>query len=152
MHALSSLKPLFTLALAGLALVACGGGSPSDSQQQPSGTGVYSVELPYRKAVALPAEALQLTLTGVRDSRCPVQVTCIHAGNAELDLEVVLPGAVPQVKTVQLALYVLPGSSSNAVSLDGYRFALQGLRPDRPAGNEQPSAYVASVRVERLPR
>ena len=78
------------------------------------------------------------------DSRCPVDVVCVWAGNAEVAL-VVGPavGEGPsQLIAINTLLEPLVGSAR------GLRFRLIALAPE-PRTTDTQRAYVATIRVER---
>lgn len=70
-----------------------------------------------------------LTLTDVRDdSRCPVDVSCVWAGDATVVLAVTPDGG--QVREVVLHL---ANADARAAEIAGVRIHLESLRPDRQA-------------------
>src|SRR5690348_4772824 len=79
----------------------------------------------------------------VEDSRCPVDVNCIQAGNAKIRVEVSKRG---RSKTLELD----SNSMKGAAIFEGYRFQLRKLTPE-PRSNVRinRNGYVATVHVER---
>lgn len=88
---------------------------------------------------------LQLRLEAVpEDSRCPVDVTCVWAGNARLQLRASLRGS--PLEPVELNTTLEPRTGSVA----GYRIVLQALEPAARAGHAIPREdYRAQLLVTR---
>ena len=97
--------------------------------------------------VLAPGGVMRVAFLGVpSDSRCPVDVQCVWAGNAAVVFGVAF-GAGPTVP------YVLnTGLEPRAVTLGSLRLTLAELRP-APVSTARipPDRYVASLRLERLP-
>ncbi len=87
----------------------------------------------------------QMLLTFSRvtqDSRCPIDVVCIRAGDATIDLRV--STARVESQTVSLTI----GGNASA-TFDGYRITAQELAPAPRAGTPTPQgAYVVTLLVE----
>ena len=79
----------------------------------------------------------------VEDSRCPVDVNCIQAGNAKVRVEVSKRG---RSKSLELDTNSMKG----AAIFEGYRFQLRKLTPE-PRSNIRinRNGYVATIHVER---
>ena len=79
----------------------------------------------------------------VEDSRCPVDVNCIQAGNAKIRVEVSKRG---RSKSLELDTNSMKG----AAIFEGYRFQLRKLTPE-PRSNIRinRNGYVATIHVER---
>jgi hypothetical protein len=95
----------------------------------------------------LEGEKLVLKFKAVpEDSRCPVNVVCVWAGNGKVELEVLdIDG---QNKTVFLNTETKPG----ATLLKWYKLTLISLNPPRIDGMPiSPGAYSVTLRVKRKP-
>ena len=79
----------------------------------------------------------------VEDSRCPVDVNCIPAGNAKIRVEVSKLG---RSKSLELDTNSMKG----AAIFEGYRFQLRKLTPE-PRSNIRinRNGYVATINVSR---
>jgi len=76
--------------------------------------------------VALADAPVELALTGLNDSRCPIGAVCIRAGEAVLDLEVSIEQAAPQkieltLKAGQPELAVAAVATVGAYRIDATR-------------------------------
>jgi hypothetical protein len=80
----------------------------------------------------------------IEDSRCPVDVDCIWAGNAKIKVRVTSRG-VSRVLTLDTM------GSEKPIVAHGYKFRLTGLTPV-PRSNVRidPSKYIATVEAEKL--
>lgn len=80
------------------------------------------------------------------DSRCPRDVQCVWAGDAEV--EVVLREGTRVLATI--VLHTNPGAGPSEVVAEGLRFRLVDLTPypDTREPAIEPGDYVATVRVE----
>ena len=138
--------PLLAVLAAAPALRGCrwlGTGIDADIHHVPADTLlVLSVGQEYRAADG----ALRIAFLGVRsDSRCPADVMCIWAGNAEAEIGVAF-GMGPTVP------YVLnTGLGVRSVDLGTSRLTLVDLRPV-PVSTSRipPDGYVASLRLQRI--
>ena len=82
----------------------------------------------------------------LEDSRCPVNVVCVWAGNGKVELEV--HDIDGQNKTVILNTEEEPGS----VTLKGHKLTLISLNPPRVDGvSISPGDYSVKLLVERKP-
>jgi hypothetical protein len=93
-----------------------------------------------------PDAVMRLSFLGVRsDSRCPVDVVCVWAGNAEVEIGVAL-GMGPTVP------YVLnTGLEPRDVTVGATRLTLVELWPAPLSGTTIPlDRYVAALRLDRL--
>lgn len=96
---------------------------------------------------AVEGTRLQLRFVSVTgDSRCPIDVTCVWAGDARTELVLTCDDGV--VEALDLHTFVEPRSAD----VCGYRVALERLDPvprsERTITQEQ---YVAEFRVTRAP-
>jgi hypothetical protein len=88
----------------------------------------------------------QITLRAVRDdSRCPVDVTCVWAGDAKIEIVVSRKGAADETAILSVA------PSGNEARVGDLRIRFISLAP-APRQAEAPSArkYRAELVVERL--
>jgi hypothetical protein len=77
------------------------------------------------------------------DSRCPVNVQCVWAGNGQIEIE-----ARDDVETVTLALNTMEGATETVVGQ--YRIQLVALDPPPLAGQNIPAAnYRATLKVTK---
>ena len=79
----------------------------------------------------------------VEDSRCPVGVQCVRAGEARVEVGIQQAGMEPALDTLSTA----PPGPQHAV-YGAYDVTLVGLAPE-PRQNVQAPAYVATLRVTR---
>jgi hypothetical protein len=103
-----------------------------------------SFELRVGEAATVGDELLAISFVGVTsDSRCPIDVVCVWAGEATLRLtlrRLPQPARVVEVKTP---------SSSEADSYDGYTIEVRALLPaPRSATPTDPAGYVATLVVQ----
>lgn len=99
------------------------------------------------QTATIEGEKLVLKFKAVpEDSRCPVNVVCVWAGNGKVELEVLdIDG---QNKTVFLNTENKPG----ATLLKGYKLTLISLNPPRIDGVPiSPRDYSVTLRVKRKP-
>jgi len=104
-------------------------------------------ELRVGESVRFEAYDLGLTLVDVRsDSRCPVDVTCIRAGEGV----VVLGASVSGEEPAELVFAVPPGGSDERV-IEDLRVRIVALSPQAHSERKLESKdYVVTVRVERV--
>ncbi|HEX8115889.1 MAG TPA: hypothetical protein VF521_01330 [Pyrinomonadaceae bacterium] len=82
------------------------------------------------------------------DSRCPLDVQCVWAGNAEVILELRLKGQ-RGTKTLRLNTNASPERPSEG-SYGRYNLKLSGLAPQRRSSQEiRPGRYTATLQVTR---
>lgn len=127
-----------------LGLAVCGNPQPFDPEIE------VSLEEPFALRVAQSAEVattgLRIRFDGVRDdSRCAVDVTCVWAGNARVQLTVDVDDEVEQL---ELNTTLDPQD----VDVNGFSVALQRLQPENRSGvTIEPDDYVATLQVTRAP-
>ena len=115
----------------------------------PSSSGVVGVDRDFdlRAGQTARVEGTGLTVSFVNvteDSRCPVEVLCVWAGNGAVSL--VLTDDSGAKSSVVLNTTLSPRS----VRVPGYEITLTGLKPDPKQGAPIPLVnYVASLRVTR---
>jgi len=90
---------------------------------------------------------VRLTFVDVRsDSRCPVDVVCIRAGESV----VVLSASVSGEKPEELVFAVPPGGGDERV-IEDLRVRIVALFPEAHSERKlEPKDYVVTVRVERV--
>ena len=103
------------------------------------------VELRAGESAEFENHDLRLTFEAVRsDSRCPVDVTCIRAGEAVVVLDASFGGDEP----VELVFEVPPGGGDEHV-VEGTRIEIVALSPEaRSDRNIESQDYVVTVHVE----
>jgi hypothetical protein len=101
--------------------------------------------LPLGQTAALKGTDVRLTFKDVRtDSRCPVDVQCVWAGEAKIGVIISGNGTTEETKILSLAP---PDSEARAGNL---RIRFVGLAPvPRQADAGAPRAYVAQLVVEQ---
>jgi len=83
----------------------------------------------------------------VEDSRCPVDVNCVWAGNAKVKVEVRSGRGRPRIFELNSAL------APTVISYAGYDFKLVNLTPAlRSNVRINPDKYVATIEVKRSVR
>jgi hypothetical protein len=86
---------------------------------------------------------LRVTFTElVGDSRCPINVTCIQAGEAEVRLNVSLSG---RTETITLST---DAPDESVAAVPGYRIELVDVTPVADGTQRAPDAYSVTVRVQ----
>lgn len=135
--------------LAFLVVFACSADTPAGGDSRGELASSVEVGEAFRLApgqrVRVGDDGLVVGFRGVReDSRCPVDVECVWAGNAEVALTVAIGRAGP--RTVMLHTDAEPG----AIGIGRLVLRLVGLAPDPVSTSRiDPGAYVATVVVER---
>ncbi len=101
-------------------------------------------ELAVHQTAQITAEHISVTFQQVlEDSRCPIDVTCIWAGLAEVSLRVAVSG-----HERELSLSTSP--TDNSAVFENYTFWLIGVRPVPRANQDiDSSAYFVTVMVSR---
>lgn len=131
-----------------LVAAACGGGTtePDPSSHPTVVPGTVDVTIAAGQTVAFSGGALRLTFVRVvEDSRCPVDVTCVWAGNAVVEIGAAL-GSGP-VSPLQINSGVEP----RHVDWKGVRIQVVELTPLPREGRPVPAGeYTVHVRVEPL--
>jgi hypothetical protein len=140
------------LTLACLALAACGANdvtSPARAPEAPALSRSVDLGEPFELGVGESAtvkgENLTVTFDGVSaDSRCPIDVSCIWAGDAEVDVTISKPGYSPLSTTLHTTL------TPQSVSYNGYTVTLNDLDPDPVSTSTiDPDDYVATFTVTK---
>ena len=98
------------------------------------------------KTAALKGNGTRITFKQVReDSRCPVDVTCIWAGDAKIDVTISRDGAPDDMRILSLT------PPNNEILSGDLRIRFVGLMPvPRQSDANAQRAYVAKLVVDRL--
>jgi hypothetical protein len=109
----------------------------------------FSLDEPFTLFVRQKAQVaeLQIQFLGVsQDSRCPVDVECVWAGNAQITLRVSLKDSTEET-VITINSYTEP----TAAVYEGFRIEFVDLRPvprsDRPIN---PAEYRVTLKVSRV--
>lgn len=147
------MKRSFLMLLACAALAACG------SQDAPSAVEAGSVraaaaktvsldqpfEIKVGKTVQVAGEGLSISFEGVpSDSRCPVGVQCVWAGNAVVQLVLSKDGKAAGVE-------LNTGLEPRSATYLNYEVELLGLAPEATQGGLSQNQYVATLVVRYAP-
>jgi hypothetical protein len=110
----------------------------------------FSLDEPFTLFVRQKAQVaeLQIQFLGVsQDSRCPVDVECVWAGNAQITLRVSLKDGTKET-VITINSYTEPREAI----YEGFRIEFVDLRPvprsDRPIN---PAEYRVTLKVSRVP-
>ena len=102
-------------------------------------------DLQYGKTALIGGEVLVRFIGVVNDSRCPVDVTCVWEGNAEIELEIRRTGG--DAKRIRLNTH---SSFPQQIVVDGITVRLVGLTPHPDTRvTIDPKEYVARLVVTR---
>ena len=97
--------------------------------------------LPIGKTATINGDGTKVTFTRAEDSRCAIDVTCVWAGEAKIEVTISRPGSPDETAILQLG-----GEKSSGNLL--IRFV--GLTPlPRHADGNAPRPYVAELLVNR---
>jgi hypothetical protein len=121
----------------------------------PSSTGINSQQLPGQEVLVAVGDTVSLGETGLRvgfhsvknDSRCPIDVVCITAGFAEIQLDLKRPGGADEVGLLAVGH---SGTTPRSLVFNGYLIELVALDPE-PVSSQQNPAYQARLRYRFLP-
>jgi len=108
-------------------------------------------ELVKQKATTIPAGggSISLTLTDVKDSRCPSGTQCIWAGYAAVTVQLTDATATPQTVRIALLINDLPTYTRDSVSITlnqkPYWLRLLEVNPYPGTGSGQPT--MAKLRL-----
>ncbi|MEO5617156.1 MAG: hypothetical protein ABIS67_05265 [Candidatus Eisenbacteria bacterium] len=86
------------------------------------------------------------------DSRCPVDVVCVWAGSATLDLSATRAGLARDFSLLAGSAGATQGTVRETADVLGFRFSFVRLLPVPRAadGPIDPASYVATVKVTKL--
>lgn len=125
------------------------GASAQAGASAPVSPASYTVSVSQGRPATIAQEQLTLSLTDVKDSRCPVGVQCIWAGHAVVTLAVGKKGAPPQpvlIGTEAPENLKLPYKATQGP----YTLSLAKLEPlPTKDGGVPLQRYVATVQVTR---
>ena len=101
--------------------------------------------LPLGKTASLSGNGVTVTFTQVEeDSRCPIDVVCVWAGDAKIELAIKHEGSPEDVKVVSLT------PANNETTSGDLRIRFVGLAPvPRQADVGKPRPYVARLILSR---
>lgn len=86
-------------------------------------------------------------LTVVEDSRCPIGVNCIQAGNAQIKVQISKPGGQPKIFELNT------NGPNQSIMVEGYEVKLTSLTPHPKAGvSIRPGSYTATISVAKRVR
>jgi len=102
-------------------------------------------DLPIGKTAAFNGNGVRITFKQVpEDSRCPVDVQCVWAGDAKIQLTISRDGVPDDVKVISLT------APNNETTSGDLRIRFIGLAPvPRQADAGKPRPYVAQLVVNR---
>jgi hypothetical protein len=102
-------------------------------------------DLPLGRTAAVNGNGARITFKQVReDSRCPIDVTCVWAGDAKIELTISRDGSPDDVRVISLT------APNNETASGDLRIRLVGLAPaPRQADAGTQRAYVAQLVVNR---
>ena len=107
------------------------------------------VDLAEGDTVRLGANGPLLTFVEVRDdSRCPVDVMCVWAGEARADFSLSGPASHARFTLKISGLVSTPYEENEGVSVGSHRFTLLELRPYPVESADPPERYSALIRAE----
>ena len=106
----------------------------------------------YLETVEFESEQLLVTFEEINDSRCPLNVTCVQAGEARVLLVIRRPGAEDALELSARGLCQdETGPCGQAKTLLGYRFELLFVYPYPVEGVElKPEDYAIKLVVSAL--
>lgn len=102
-------------------------------------------DLPIGKTASLSGNGVRITFKQVQeDSRCPVDVQCVWAGDAKIQLTISRDGVPDDVKVISLT------PPNNETTSGDLRIRFMGLAPvPRQADAGKPRPYIAQLVVNR---
>lgn len=143
------MRSLVVLSVAALTVSACTTPNTAITASGPPASGVIAVDRDFElrpgQTARVDGSAVTVSFVGVpEDSRCPVDVQCVWAGNGAVSL--VVTDETGAKSTVILNTTLSPRSAR----VSGYEIGFTGLKPDPKQGSPIPLAnYVATLRVTR---
>lgn len=132
---------LAALVMASVLVTGCKPGPPSATP--PTGlNSEFQLKMGQRAQVA---EGLAITFKEVtEDSRCPVDVECIWAGQAVVVIEVINDGVSLGDSALTLGT---PDSQAARIDIPGYRIEALDLAPEPRSEGIEPSEYAVTLLV-----
>jgi hypothetical protein len=129
----------------GLALLAVAAGCATVEKTVVADPGV-AFGLPLGKVATVSANGARITFNRVTDdSRCPIDVVCIWAGDAKIELTVAPNGSSAETRVISVT------APNNEVAAAGMRIRLVSLAPaPRQSEPSAKRAYVAQLVVTPL--
>lgn len=137
-----------SLAYMALAAMAAGCGRTSEPVE-PGGTFYVqagdTIQLRIGESAVIGTDGPRITFTAVEaDSRCPINVTCVWAGDAQVRLH----ATGPTTRALPLELHT--GVEPMAVDFAGFNIRLIGLAPERRDPDDvQPNDYSVRLAISR---
>ena len=108
------------------------------------------IRVRYGSFVAIPSENLSISFNKVRESRCPVDVQCVQAGEANVSLTVTKANqSETLVLTAKGSCQSEDGSCGQEKSVLNYVVKLVNLRPYPGTGPEGKEFYNANLIVSK---
>ena len=97
------------------------------------------------QTVTIKHTKINITFDSVlNDSRCPIELRCVWAGNAEVKL-------ILQRSSKKTSAIVNTGIKNRAIEYRGYRIQLLKLNPGRKKGEiTLPNQYEATFQINRI--
>lgn len=140
------MRTLASLLVIAGGFIACSSPKPleqSDLNQQVAAGD--TIRLQYGESVALGDSGARIVFRSVQtDSRCPVDVTCVWAGDAHVEIEGISPDGGTHSLDLHTAIEPLEAEFA------GYRLRLIEVRPARMEGVlVQPSDYSVRLAISR---
>ncbi len=110
----------------------------TQSQAQTSENGNNTITIGINKTAKIPNSKINLEFKNiVEDSRCPVDVTCVWAGIAIVDVKANSGKETANFKVATRDFQ--PKNATKSFSFSGYRFTLTDLKPYRGGKEESES-------------
>ena len=137
----------FAIAVAGLLFCGCASPShPGDPGNVTPGVQVQpgrEFDIGVGQTVEVQGTSVTIRFSGVaEDSRCPVDVQCVWAGNAIVRLAISTAGGVATDASLNTTL------EPKSTTTSGYTIRLAGLKPFPRSGTTIPaSSYMATLEV-----
>jgi hypothetical protein len=99
------------------------------------------------QAVRIEQTPIQILFKSIpADSRCPIDVDCIVAGNAEVNLEL-----RHKKRLISAIVHTNRMHGSQEIEYDSYRIKMLKLRPERTFRDQrQPKVYEVTLQVNRI--
>jgi hypothetical protein len=129
---------------AAILLVSAWGCAPMQTTAVIVEPGVAFTLAPGQSATVKTADT-RITFREVReDSRCPVDVTCVWAGDAKVEVTIARPGVTAETKTLSIT------PPENEVQSGNLKIRFVGLTPVPRQADATPRNYLAEFIAEQL--